>query len=210
MIRRGYIVEIFKRLNTKYLIIGGIVLALLLVVLLAGHLIRGDSTEDVTTEVAELSYDYDKITKVFCRLTLYDNNEPMAKYEVASLEGGVFVFRDEENLGKSGYSFVSRECNTFEVKHDYNNYVDIEEYKDDFVTGLYNIDGEQLSIYIGQLINDGFSLNSQLDSPAITEIILEKNGDFRRCIIANNSLMMADIGSKNIFNANYYIDNYIY
>ena len=202
--------EIFKKLNTKYLIVGGIILALILAILLVGHFVRGDSVEETSTEVHETSYDYEGITRVFCRLSLYDENNPVVTYEVATVEGSNFVFRNTENIGKSNYSVVSRECNTFDITYDNSNYVDIEEYKDDYVDGLYNIDGEVLSVYIGQLINDGFSLTSKLDAQALTEIILEKDGDFRRCIIANNSLMMMDIGSKNIFNANYYINNYIY
>lgn len=201
--------NIFKQLNTKYLIISGGILALILAAFLVGHFVRGDSDEDQLI-IKETSYDYEGVGRVFCRLTLYDKSEPIIKYEVASVEGSPFVFRNTENIGKSNYSIVSNACKEFNILLNGIGYIDIEEYKDDYVDGLYYVSGEKLETYIGQLISDGFNICSKLDANGFNEIILEKDAEYRRCIIANNSLMMMDIGTECIFDANYYIDNYIY
>lgn len=209
MIREGGIVNIFKKLNTKYLIISGGILTLILAAFLVGHFVRGDSDEEQLV-VKETSYDYENISRVFCRLTLYDENMEVAKYEVASAEGSSFVFRNSENIGRSTYSVVSSACKEFSIPQKDSSYIDIEEYKDDYVTGLYNMPKDQVEIYIKQLISDGFSICSKLDANALNEIILEKGGKYRRCIVANDSLMMMDIGTNYLFDADYYIDNYIY
>ena len=188
------------------IVIAGSVVVFFLLIFIIGHLIRADSTEDETEPVVtEVSYE--NVSKVFTRLYIKDD----IVYEVASVGTGVYVFKNGKNAGRSKYATILKECSLLDIKTS-SNYIDIEEYKDDFVSNLYHLGDTEVGYYLGQLLDDGYNLLYRLDASSFNELILEKDGQCRRCLIANNTLMMNDIGNiESIkFNTEYYIDNYIY
>lgn len=198
VVKVGDIVLEWIKQHKQYTVAISVVLILLIGLMVSGHLKRDASKEtEAQTEEFVLTP-----VRVFCRVILKDIGE----YDVSYCnDGEAHVFLNGQDKGISSYSIVSSECK----KLDSNPVeIDIEQYKDENLANLYNINESDAMSYIEYLIaNGGYTEQARVYSDSFIEGLLEKDSKYTRYIVANGTLVIKDI--KDALSTDYYIDNYI-
>mgnify|MGYP004568182471 CR=1 FL=1 len=149
----------------RYIIIAGVIILALLTIMLVGHLKRAESnTEDIDAQQEIVV----EPVEVFCRLILKDVGE----YDVVrATDGQSHVFKDGVDLGKSEYPIVSLKCKELNVDPIE---IDIDQYKDENITGLYNINEHDAMAYIEYLKEIGYAEHARVYDDTLIEGLLEK------------------------------------
>lgn len=159
-----------------------------------------------------LSLEY--ATNIVCRYTTYVNGKKLV-YSIAKIDNNMYVFRGGELAGKSNYTLTSKDCKTLNLisKNELNTEKILsttESKKDKYVDGLYSLSLDEAEEYISSLVSSGYIIESILEKDSFIEVILKNGEEYTRCILANDTLMICEIGEENTFDFSYYIDNYIY
>lgn len=185
--------------HKQYIVAICVVIIALIDLMVSGHLKRDASENIESNSNAEVVIEP---IDLLCRVILNDVGE----YDVAlATDGNTHVFLNETDKGISSYSVVSSKCKEINAEPVE---IDINEYKDDSIVDLYNINENDAMSYIENLIqNNGYTEQARVYTDTFIEGLLQKDSTYTRYIIANNTLVMKDI--KEALSTDYYIDNYV-
>ncbi len=190
--------------NKRLVILGCIALVFLIVAcMILGKSNKKEEAEQeyvVETQALEL----DNLQHVKVKLELAD----AGVYQIGLINGKYYVFRNNELKGSSAYSVVANDIK------DYSDVpaedINIEEYKDEQINGLYKLSNDKAIAYINYLKQSGYEEKARVYMDTYIEGILDSEQEHIRYIVANNSLMMYSLDSIEKFGPDYFIDKYIY
>lgn len=190
--------------NKRLVIFGCIALVFLIVACMILGKGSKDTDEAIESVAPTEAIVVDNLKHVKVRLELED----AGIYQIGMINGQYCVFRDAEFKGTSSYSVVANDIK------DYSNVpaeeINIEEYKDEQINGLYMLSNDKAIAYINYLKQNGYTEKARVYSDTYVEGILDSGDDHLRYIVANNSLMLYSLDNIDQFGPDYFIDKYIY
>lgn len=192
----------------RALILGLGIIVLIAFIFLAGKVGSKDKLEVTNESVIETEIALMDGSKVACRFIDMQSGEV---YKVGEVRNVYYVFRDEENLGRSSYSLASDRCSFPE--DDIKEFKDddiLENYADDSVYGLYHLEKNRAFGYVKYLLENKHELLYELDAGSFNEFILKRNDKFVRLLVANDRLILEELGDSCKFDSEYYLKQYIY